>query len=139
MRQGAPQHVWAISGPVGQGAPYSRLSRQDGFRERLETQKCVQKACTSVRPSCVRLGPGLCGDQQPEGIRARPSRVVQDKWVDSTGSVCLRQCRCPADGAACALDGACDEGSFACKPGFARMPGEQRCFLEGCQEGSLQV
>ena len=64
---------------------------------------------------------------------------LQDKWVETSGSVCLQRCQCPPDKGACTLDAACSVGSFACKQGFERVAGEQRCYLKGCQEGSLQV
>ena len=65
---------------------------------------------------------------------------MQDKWRETDGSVCLQRCACPDDGGACSPDDACSEGSFVCKRGYQPVSsGEQRCYLEGCQEGSLQV
>ena len=43
---------------------------------------------------------------------------LQNKWVETRGSVCLQQCQRPPDGGVCTLDAACSKGSLNDKHSF---------------------
>ena len=66
--------------------------------------------------------------------------VRQDEWREEGTHVCLHKCSCPPDGSPCTIAPACDDSSFACRPGYKRFSsGEARCYMEGCAQGTLQV
>lgn len=113
---------------------------------------CATFVCDAARP--MQEEPALLLSllrRVPGEDRCVQDACGGDAWVDAPPAhTCVRRCRCPEGGGACALDEACDPATLVCRPGYElrSLAGRQRpeCVPvagggdgSACRQGSLKV